>query len=451
MELKTAPAGDRGLLLDLGAVSAVELHTAAQRVRNARGVLACIAGQQSLYVVCDGAPDVNELLRHLTSSMALVGLAAGRTHHIRVSFTPQNGLDLDELLASLALGRLEFLRRITALTLTARYLGFRAGFAYLDGWPEEWAMPRRPTSRPIVPRGSFAVANAVAGFYPIDSPGGWNILGRTDALLWDPMRQQPALISAGDEVRIVPVIESIEPPPQPEEPRLTLPDVDVIANAQFTTTVGARHWRRLTYGLPPGGPFDEDLAAAANAAVGNSTAAPVLECALVGPILKARRDLVIVWLGAPCDLPAGEPRHVAAGETIHAGRIRNGMRGYLAVGPRAHGARAVERDDRLLIRAVTGPHHGSFPTVACEVLPQLDRVGIRLRPLRPLQMEIPATLPSCGMQFGTIQLHPDGSLVAMGPDHPVTGGYLQVMTVRWDERWKLGQLVPGERVTFELG
>jgi allophanate hydrolase subunit 2 len=52
------------------------------------------------------------------------------------------------------------------------------------------------------------------------------------------------------------------------------------------------------------------------------------------------------------------------------------------------------------------------------------------------------------MQCGTVQLHPDGSLVAMGPDHPVTGGYLQPMTVITTERWKLAQLVPGERVIF---
>ncbi len=448
MQLKIALAGDRGLLIDLGAVSAGELHAMADRVRSARGLLACIAGQQSLYVICDGPPDVNELLRLLTGPIPPGGRPFVDTHRLRVSFLPLDGPDLEEFLARVSLGREEFLSRVAALTLTARYLGFRAGFAYLDGWPEEWAMARRPTSRTLVPYGSFAVANAVAGFYPIDSPGGWNILGRTDALLWDPTRQQPALISAGDEVRIVPVADGIAPPPQPEEPRLTLPDVDIIANAQFTTTVGPRHWKRLSYGLPPGGPFDEKLAAAANAAVGNSPAAPVLECALTGPIVKARRDLVICWFGAPCDLPVGEPRHLAAGDEIPVGRIRNGMRGYLAVGSRAPGARAGERDDRLLIRAVAGPHHPSLFSLDCKVSPQLDRVGIRLTPLRPLQMEIPATLPSCGMQFGTVQLHPDGSLVAMGPDHPLTGGYLQVMTIRWDERWKLGQLVPGEVVTF---
>ena len=56
------------------------------------------------------------------------------------------------------------------------------------------------------------------------------------------------------------------------------------------------------------------------------------------------------------------------------------------------------------------------------------------------------TLPSLGMQFGTLQWHPDGTLVVMGPDHPVTGGYLQPATVIAADLWKLGQLAPGDRV-----
>jgi allophanate hydrolase subunit 2 len=84
--------------------------------------------------------------------------------------------------------------------------------------------------------------------------------------------------------------------------------------------------------------------------------------------------------------------------------------------------------------------------VECEVTPQLDRVGVRLRPLQPIAYRPPADLRSCGMQCGTVQLHPDGSLVIMGPDHPVTGGYLQPMTVVSSERWKVAQLAPGMRV-----
>ncbi|HEX6158707.1 MAG TPA: urea amidolyase, partial [Thermoanaerobaculia bacterium] len=103
---------------------------------------------------------------------------------------------------------------------------------------------------------------------------------------------------------------------------------------------------------------------------------------------------------------------------------------------------------RLVIQAIRGPHDVGLEEVECEVTPQLNRVGIRLRPLRDLGITAPADLRSSGMQCGTVQLHPDGTLVAMGPDHPVTGGYLQPMTVIASERWKLAQLMPGERVRF---
>ncbi len=106
------------------------------------------------------------------------------------------------------------------------------------------------------------------------------------------------------------------------------------------------------------------------------------------------------------------------------------------------------RGEHHTIGVVAGPHDSPLREIECEVTPQLDRVGIRLKPLQPLGFQPPADLPSIGMQFGSIQLHPDGSLVAMGPDHPITGGYLQPLTVRWDERWKLGQLAPGDRVRF---
>jgi len=95
-----------------------------------------------------------------------------------------------------------------------------------------------------------------------------------------------------------------------------------------------------------------------------------------------------------------------------------------------------------------GPHESNFADSDWEVTPQLDRVGIRLRGLSAVPPSIPADLPSIGVQFGSVQWHPDGTLVLMGPDHPVTGGYLQPVTVISSERWKLAQLAPGERVSL---
>ena len=132
------------------------------------------------------------------------------------------------------------------------------------------------------------------------------------------------------------------------------------------------------------------------------------------------------------------------GDTV----LVEGQAPRLSTEPTGEAPVAPRRSSYTQIRVVPGPHEPSLSDIECEVTPQLDRVGIRLRPLRPIGIDAPRDLPSCGMQFGSVQLHPDGSLVVMGPDHPVTGGYLQPMTVMSSELWKLAQLAPGERVRF---
>ncbi|MGZ4807793.1 MAG: 5-oxoprolinase subunit B/C family protein [Thermoanaerobaculia bacterium] len=441
--MQVGPAGDRALLIDFGAIDAAELHARALRVKSRADVLACIVGHQSLYLVFRGAADPG-----IDLSPADAAVVKAHQHRIEVSFAPEHAPDLDDLLQRLAISRSSFVDRVSSLVLRARYLGFRAGFAYLDGWPEEWAMPRRRTSRPV-PRGSFALAAAMTGFYPIDTPGGWNLLGRTDARLWDPQRDPPNLIAAGDSVEIVPVDRALHPPIIPPEPPPGIDGIEIVSGGQFTTVVSAPDWKRVDSGRSPGGPFDLIAAAAANRAVGNEETAPLLECALVGPRVRFQRDATIAW--------RGDVRQVRAGEEIAIGRVQ-GMREYLAVkcsdglqpvdGLKGRRAEAHRHTDHREVRVVAGPHITPLRSITCEVTQQLDRIGIRLRPLETIAFDVPGDLPSCGMQFGTIQLHPDRSLVAMGPDHPITGGYLQPLTVVWDDRWKLGQLAPGDRVRF---
>jgi len=89
--------------------------------------------------------------------------------------------------------------------LRAAFCGFAPGFAYLVGLPPSRHLPRRATPRPRVPAGAVAVAGEYTAAYPTASPGGWHLIGRTDAVLWDPGRPRPALIVPGDRVRFVPV------------------------------------------------------------------------------------------------------------------------------------------------------------------------------------------------------------------------------------------------------
>jgi allophanate hydrolase subunit 2 len=120
--------------------------------------------------------------------------------------------------------------------------------------------------------------------------------------------------------------------------------------------------------------------------------------------------------------------------------------GPASAGPHRQKRVSTRDSNRLTLRVIPGPHDAPPFPQEWEVTPQLNRVGIRLRPLQTVAAHLPADLPSCGMQFGTLQWHPDGSVMAMGPDHPVTGGYLQPATVVSSELWKLAQLAPGDHV-----
>jgi KipI family sensor histidine kinase inhibitor len=430
--MQIAAAGDRALLVTMPEGTPAELRAFARQARELQAVEAVVVGYESALVIGEVLSSQLLVLSSKTKNQEL----RTKNHIIEVSFR-------DEYAPDLTIPRSELFANLP--TLTVRFLGFRPGFAYLDGWPERWRMPRRPTSRNKVPRGSFAVAGAFAGFYAVESPGGWNLLGRTAAPLWDSHRNPPNLLGPGDEIEIVPTMDVVELPPLVEEvPPLPWPDVDVLSPGQFTKIVGAPDVKRLEHGLSTGGPFDPELAAATNCAVGNDDVAPLFECVLVGPKLRFRKDAAIAI--------DGTPRSVKAGEEIDIGRIP--FRGYVAIG---EGARRAPLPvgvrppgDPKTIRVLRGPHESNFETSEWEVTPQLDRVGIRLRPLRAATTNIPADLPSIGVQFGSVQWHPDGTLVLMGPDHPVTGGYLQPVTVISSERWKLAHLAPGERVVLRV-
>jgi KipI family sensor histidine kinase inhibitor len=94
------------------------------------------------------------------------------------------------------------IQRLTGVSLRSAFCGFAPGFAYLAGLPSELAVPRLETPRPRVPAGSVALADTWCGIYPSASPGGWLLVGRTEAVLWDPARPEPALLAPGTRVRL---------------------------------------------------------------------------------------------------------------------------------------------------------------------------------------------------------------------------------------------------------
>lgn len=113
--------------------------------------------------------------------------------------------DLGEIAAAAGLAVDEVIRRHGASPHRVLMMGFAPGFAYIGGLDPALAVPRRATPRPRVEAGSVAVANGQTAVYPFASPGGWNVIGRTPLAMFDPAREPPSVLEAGDRVVFVPI------------------------------------------------------------------------------------------------------------------------------------------------------------------------------------------------------------------------------------------------------
>lgn len=124
--------------------------------------------------------------------------AGAREHVIPARY---DGIDLESVASATGLSTEEVIERHTARTYRVDLLGFVPGFAYMSEIDESLALPRLPQPRPRVTAGSVAIAALQTAVYPLDTPGGWHIIGTTDVVMFDPTRPEPALLRAGDAVR----------------------------------------------------------------------------------------------------------------------------------------------------------------------------------------------------------------------------------------------------------
>ena len=125
-------------------------------------------------------------------------------HEIGVRYGGEDGPDLAAVAEYAGLSPRQVVERHAAGEYRVAMLGFAPGFPYLLGLDPRIAMPRLSTPRQRVEAGSVGIGGTQAGIYPRSGPGGWRIIGRTDAVLFDPARDPPSLLAPGDRVRFVP-------------------------------------------------------------------------------------------------------------------------------------------------------------------------------------------------------------------------------------------------------
>jgi KipI family sensor histidine kinase inhibitor len=208
------PASDRSLLISFGDEISLNAQTAVMCLtRCLQGLRGGILNLHPAYtsVLVDFDPrlrsyaEVEALVRQRLASPADAPQPVLRHIEIPVRYGGEFGPDLADVARHAGLTE----RRVVELHAAAEYLVYFVGFAtcfpYLGGLPPELATPRLPAPRKHVPAGSVAIGGAQAGVYPLASPGGWRLIGRTGVKLFDPAASPPPLLRMGDRVRFVPV------------------------------------------------------------------------------------------------------------------------------------------------------------------------------------------------------------------------------------------------------
>lgn len=158
-----------------------------------------------LLVFRQGVPISAELCAALEAPLAQALPVSGTLHEIAVEYGGTAGPDLRALAARAGMGMSDFVSSHAAMEYTVAFLGFQPGFPYMRGLPVGLHAPRRASPRARVAAGSVAIGGAYCGIYPSAGPGGWQIIGRAAAVLFDPAHDAPALLLPGDRVRFVPI------------------------------------------------------------------------------------------------------------------------------------------------------------------------------------------------------------------------------------------------------
>ena len=353
MSTRFLPAGDAGIVVELGDTIDLELNARVRALDRALqatpfdGYVEAIPSYRSLLVFFD--PDragFDEAAEHLRGLLTGPPAAPEPEPELKEIPTVYDGEDLEEVAERLGATVDDVVRLHSDREYRVYVVGFTPGFAYMGRTHPKLDLPRRRTPRTRVPAGSVAIAMGQTGVYPSDTPGGWHLLGRADPRpLFDVDAEPPSRFVAGDRVRFVPVDELGESPARRRP--ATRPDgVEVLAveDGGLSTTVqdlGRPGFQR--YGVPVAGAADPDALVAANRCVRNSDGAAALECTVQGPRLRALTAVVVALAGADlgavverADLGAWRPPPEGSfllrpGNVLAFDGRRSGARAYLAV------------------------------------------------------------------------------------------------------------------------
>ena len=329
------------------------------------GQLDVLAAAETVLVTADSPVSARRIAARLLQFDLTA--PAQREGELVVIDTVYDGEDLAEVGELTGLGTDGVIAAHTGQIWTVAFAGFAPGFGYMVGENQVLEVPRRSSPRTAVPAGSVALAGNYSAVYPRRSPGGWQLIGRTGAAMWDLGREQPALAAPGHQVRFRAVRDIVtlapEHPAQVPAPELASGLRVVAPGLQSLIQDLGRHGHS-GLGVSAAGALDRASLRRANRLVGNAPSAAAVETVAGGLTVQAVGDQVLAVAGAPSELtikspcdagsddvvsddadgsdgarsgpsrrtvPMATPFALLDGETLRIGPPESGFRSYLAV------------------------------------------------------------------------------------------------------------------------
>jgi KipI family sensor histidine kinase inhibitor len=349
-------AGDSAMLIQLepviDAVVNAKAVAIAEWLRGATiaGVRDVVSTYRSVAVMFDPLETKRDHLAFAIdrACAATPHVTTGALIEVPVSYGGEAGADLAEVAAWAGVSPEQVIERHSAQTYRVFMLGFTPGFAYMGRVDPSIAAPRRASPRLRVPAGAVAIAGQQTGVYPRESPGGWQLIGRTSVSLFDPSRRPASLFSPGDRVKFVRENGSVARRSNVDERRSQGESrsrretsatrlMTILTPGLFTTVQDLGRWGHQGSGLPVAGAMDAVSHRMANALVGNPQGAATLEVTLSGPEIRFEASATVAItgadLGAAIDgvaLPPNRPRRSSAGAVLRFSGRRSGCRAYIA-------------------------------------------------------------------------------------------------------------------------
>ena len=208
-------ASDRSLLVKLGDEISREIHESVFKlfltIRSAgiRGIQSIHPAYNSILITFDSflihPHDIHDRVKSLFTKESPVNIPASRMIEIPVCYDEPFAPDISTVAEHNFLTTEQVIQLHSRPEYLVYFLGFSPGFPYLGEMPKEIATPRLLTPRIKVPAGSVAIGGDHTGIYPLSSPGGWNIIGRTPLRLFSPEEEDPTLLKMGDRIKFVPI------------------------------------------------------------------------------------------------------------------------------------------------------------------------------------------------------------------------------------------------------